>query len=263
MTKTKVKTPTAQTLVTATTSLTATKQLFHAALSCIAYVRGLFPEENFAPSVLGDLQLKMLKRDFTKENSALLNMLEDGVFDALEQRYLRSMTLVIFQHLDKPFDILESYKFQVSYPDNEAKLTVSDHRGQLIDSPVSPQTPVDLRKQTLRLIRSLVLMVQTLSDLPDQCYLSIVLKYYDQRTPIQYEPKYFKAAPMNAPEEPHFIFPVKVKAEIGELKSPFHQLNLELASVVDDLETEKNQKMIETRPENKILVSDVDKKVLR
>lgn len=67
-------------------SLTMVKKLFATSVSCITYLRGLFPESSYGIRHLEDLNLKILRED---KNSGSVHVIEwiQGCFDALERGY--------------------------------------------------------------------------------------------------------------------------------------------------------------------------------
>lgn len=69
-------------------------------------------------------------------------------------------------------------------------------------------------------------MTSTLCALPDERYITMKLLYYDERTPKEYEPSFFKSCsddPLNFTEKP-------VKVTIGTLNTPFHGLTFKVKS---------------------------------
>jgi hypothetical protein len=91
-----------------------------------------------------------------------------------------------------------SYKYflvYVSYEDKGYNLEIKrknkngkDNQSETIYS------KENIKKSTVNMLRTLIVMASTLSPLPDDRYLTMKLFYYDERTPEDYEPKFFVAA---------------------------------------------------------------------
>ncbi|EDL40476.1 mCG121947, isoform CRA_b [Mus musculus] len=75
-------------------SLVVVKKLFATCISCITYLRGLFPESSYRDRRLDDLSLKILREDKKCPGSLHIIKWIQGCFDALEKRYVR-----IFENL--------------------------------------------------------------------------------------------------------------------------------------------------------------------
>lgn len=222
--------------VTKKSSLTVLKQLMEVSVSCITYIRGLLPEENYELKEFSGTTLKVLRKNHCKENTKILNILELGVFDAIEKQYLRQMTFGIFADPKTPDTFLECYHFYLSYPleNKTSKVQIHNQEGDLITELDSMD---NIKQQSLKMMRALVVLVQTLADLPDNCFLTFRLYYYDDITPKKYQPKYF------ADYDGEYTFPCapKVKSTVGNIHTSFHNMGLEVVSVCDELEPTQSQ----------------------
>ncbi|KAL7747321.1 hypothetical protein RI367_007375 [Sorochytrium milnesiophthora] len=242
--------------ITEQASLTIVKQLISTSVSCITYIRGLFPEDNYELHEYSDVALKMLKRDFSEENNRILNVvcflhiLEYGVFEAIEKQYLRTLEIGILrdpQH--HPDNIIESYRFNVQYPQLNAQsgtattaveLEMSGRGGvHSATTPIgetaaaaTPMTVAQVKRQTIQMIRTLILTLQTLSDLPDACFLTMEVDYYDDRTPEDYEPRFFESSTHQS--RLFFAEPVKFKATVGKVSSNYHEMQLTVSSLAEE-----------------------------
>jgi hypothetical protein len=81
-----------------------------------------------------------------------------------------------------------------------------------------------LRQSTTQLLRSIIIMVQSLDRLPADCFLTMKLLYYDDITPEDYEPPGFEAA-----DKDSFTFrgkPISISA--GQVVTPFHSLKVKI-----------------------------------
>ena len=63
------------------------RNILRIGISAIAYLRHLFPEDCFADQSLAGMNLKLLMST-TEESRLLVSWLEDGVFQALEMKYV-------------------------------------------------------------------------------------------------------------------------------------------------------------------------------
>lgn len=112
-------------VVNETQSLALMRNMLRLSISTICYSRNLFPKECFTEKPYGDAelptiyQLESAKVDddgkviILNDDAFLLTQwLEKGVFDALQKKYLKSMTFAI---LDENNNLSETYTFQVGY----------------------------------------------------------------------------------------------------------------------------------------------------
>lgn len=58
----------------------------------------------------------------------------------------------------------------------------------------SDMTKEDIKKATMQMLRTLISMASTLKVLPSERTITMKLFYYDEITPVDYEPKFFKSA---------------------------------------------------------------------
>jgi hypothetical protein len=65
-----------------------------------------------------------------------------------------------------------------------------------LNSP-SSMTKTIVQKETANLLRSLILMTSSMPHLPEERFITIRLFYYDDVTPENYVPKYFKETPLS------------------------------------------------------------------
>ncbi|GIX64638.1 HORMA domain protein, putative [Babesia caballi] len=216
-------------------------------VSSIAYLRNLFAESVFEDTVIGGLQLKRLTRSIP-ESAALLDWIDHGVFDAMAREYLRQLVVSIH---NSDHVALESYTFSLQYggpADGEYSVQVSVGKGSLQNdspkggAPIGPsERPMQpaaatgslvvsadkehVKRQTVQVLRDLVLLAQSLSPLPDNRYLSMRLLYYDDRVPPDYEPQHFRSASY---EEEFGVAPLSLDQQVGELATGHHNLAVDV-----------------------------------
>merc|ERR1719180_442808 len=130
-----------------------------------------------------------------------------GAFDALKNKYLRTLTLVIFLDLAFPEDTHEAYTIKVTYPGGLPSCEVVGTLGQVQNS-------------TKDLLQAILMLTDGLDPLPETAYLALRLAYYDENTPQDYEPKGFQGA------EKELILPASsTKVKIGKVLTAHHSLS--------------------------------------
>jgi len=119
--------------VNETQSLALMRNMLRLSISTICYTRNLFPKECFTEKPYGDAELPTIYQlesarlgsdgqlTILNDDAFLLTQwLEKGVFDALQKRYLKSMTFAILDEKDK---LSETYTFQVGYTEDNCENT--------------------------------------------------------------------------------------------------------------------------------------------
>ncbi|GAA5960528.1 hypothetical protein JCM8115_003209 [Rhodotorula mucilaginosa] len=225
-------------VVTLQSSLQQVKELLETGIGCIAYLRGLLPEESFTdcklvarrpPDLLSDSQLqkeqgkkppqdeytsvrvKKLKRGSSPETNKLIDYLELGAAQAIEKGYLHKLVFVIYLDPDEPTNIVESYTFTFTYetdaegnkhPDMQVAEQLSGMDLSSMGSDLLPRNKPrkmsDIKRQVQQLIKNLITNTQVLDELPRRRYINIRLFYTDD-TPADYEPPCFHPVPFDAP----------------------------------------------------------------
>ncbi|XP_057290313.1 HORMA domain-containing protein 1-like [Hydractinia symbiolongicarpus] len=173
--------------VTETQSTLFVKKLLAVAVSSISYLRALFPENAFGDRCLEDVNLKILRDDSTCPEACRVIQWIRGCFDALEKKYLRAVLVGIYEDPEDPDTVIEQYSFKFAYGDGGG---VDIYRnGTRITNAKSDK---ETKKATIRLLRTIVLLSQTLNPLPDDVMMTMKLLYYDEVTPEDYNPPGFK-----------------------------------------------------------------------
>ncbi|CAG2226903.1 HOP1 [Mytilus edulis] len=148
------------------------KKLVAVAVSNIAYLRAIFPEHSFGDRCLEDLNLKILRDDSSCPGACQVIKWVKGCFDAIEKKYLRMLIIGIYVDPEDP----DFCHFR-----NDKKIS-------------SAYSASETKKATIRLLRTIVVLTQTLKSLPDDVMMTMKLLYFDDLTPGDYEPPGFKAA---------------------------------------------------------------------
>lgn len=133
--------------------------------------------------------LSLLRRDHDQAAAKFLNLLEDGVFDALRLQYLRSMQLHITHNRDSPTNVLEAYTFNFHYATENGYSALTGF--ELEGCEGAMVTVRNAQHALAMLIRRVIVLVNTLPILPDQRSYRIHLVYTED-CPDTYEPPGFE-----------------------------------------------------------------------
>ncbi|KAM9514787.1 HORMA domain-containing protein 1 isoform 1-T1 [Guaruba guarouba] len=203
-------------------SLMLVKRLLAVAVSCITYLRGIFPESAYRTRYMDDVSVKILREDKNCPGSTQLVKWMLGCYDALQKKYLRMIVLAVYTHPEDPQTITECYHFKFKYTNNGPLLDFSskDTRNN------STITCADTKKASILLIRKIYVLMQNLSPLPNDVCLTMKLFYYDEVTPPDYQPPGFKEGEcegMIFEGEPMYL-------NVGEVPTPFHMLKVKVTT---------------------------------
>ena len=148
-------------------------------VSSICYQRGVFEADCFKSRPYDGLPIHQLDSAVQDENGQikvrngeafqLTQWLERGVFQALEKEFLHGLTFALCsKHPITGEDILlEKYDFKISYSSNDKRASIN---GAPLDS------KNDLKSQAKKFLRSLIAFVETLDDLPQDRWITMMLK---------------------------------------------------------------------------------------
>ncbi|NXH15820.1 HORM1 protein, partial [Bucco capensis] len=203
-------------------SLMLVKRLLAVAVSCITYLRGIFPESAYGTRYMDDMCVKILREDKNCPGSTQLVKWMLGCYDALQKKYLRMIILAVYTHPEDPETITECYHFKFKYTHKGPLLDFSsDNRS--FDATISC---ADTKKASILLIRKIYVLMQNLSPLPSDVCLTMKLFYYDEVTPSDYQPPGFKEGEcegMIFEGEPMYL-------NVGEVPTPFHMLKVKVTT---------------------------------
>lgn len=205
--------------VTEHQSTTFAKKLLAVAISSITYLRAIFPECAYFDKCLEDLNLKILTNCSSYPGAFQVIKWVRGCFDALEKKYLRLVTVGIYVDSNDPNSVIESYTFKFSY---STQCGVDIYRnGKKVATAHSAEKT---KKETIQLLRTMIVLTQSLQPLPEKVYMTMKLLYYDEVTPPEYEPPGFKPS---ATDSFHFDEePVNIK--IGDVSTTFHSIKMRM-----------------------------------
>ncbi|KAL7644120.1 UNVERIFIED_CONTAM: hypothetical protein RMT77_004943 [Armadillidium vulgare] len=202
-------------------SLLFVKRLVAVSVSSITYLRTIFPETSYKDLCVDGLYLKMLMDESSYEGANTLIKWIKSSFDAVDKGYLREMIFLVCGDKEKQ-SIIESYTFKFKYEDSgEVLLEEFKGDGFKIDKEAYK---CQIQKPTIKMLRTIILLSQTLKNLPERIYLSMKLLYYEDKTPKNYEPEGFCPADdsVSVPEN-------CVKLKVGNVQTPFHCVKLRAA----------------------------------
>ncbi|NWQ66931.1 HORM2 protein, partial [Neopipo cinnamomea] len=203
-------------------SLVLVKRLLAISVSCITYMRGLFPESSYGTRYLDDLCLKILREDKSCLGSLQIVKWIQGCFDALEKQYV--MTHFCFSPLLLPLQVVtELYQFKFKYKKNVPQMDISSNHREFVAGLRSE----DIQQASRLLLRKLYLLMQNLGPLPNDITLTMKLLYYNDVTPKDYQPPGFKedASPGD------LLFggdPLSLR--VGSVSSDFHLMKMRVTT---------------------------------
>ncbi|XP_067328739.1 HORMA domain-containing protein 1 [Anolis sagrei] len=209
-------------------SLVLVKRLLAIAVSCITYLRGIFPECAYGTRYLDDFCVKILREDKNCPSSSQLVKWMLGCYDALQKKYLRLIMLAVYTDQEDPQTITECYQFKFKYTENGPSMDFTSKNPENN----SNVTCVDTKKASILLIRKIYVLMQNLGPLPDDICLTMKLFYYDEVTPADYQPPGFKEGECQEiafEGEPTFL-------NVGEVPTPFHKLKVKVTTDKERME---------------------------
>ncbi|KFQ15636.1 HORMA domain-containing protein 1, partial [Leptosomus discolor] len=186
-------------------SLMLVKRLLAVAVSCITYLRGIFPESAYGTRYMDDVCVKILRED---KNCP-------GATQLVKWYVNYSAYITLAQRVNS-----ERYLSGCKYKEKIHLLFSKNKRN---DSTI---TCADTKKASILLIRKIYVLMQNLSPLPNDVCLTMKLFYYDEVTPPDYQPPGFKDGEcegMIFEGEPLYL-------NVGEVPTPFHMLKVKVTT---------------------------------
>ncbi|XP_007954057.2 HORMA domain-containing protein 2-like [Orycteropus afer afer] len=181
-------------------SLIMVKKLFATSISCITYLRGLFPESSY-----GERHL-------------------DGK--------LHMAVLTLYTNPKEPEKVTEIYQFKFKYTKEGATMDFNSSSTSF----ESGTNSEDIKKASILLIRKLYILMQHLGPLPNDVILTMNLHYYNEVTPHDYQPPGFK----EGVNSHFLLFEGEpINLQVGLVSTGFHSMKVKVttkATRVCDLE---------------------------
>ncbi|XP_048881285.1 HORMA domain-containing protein 1 isoform X2 [Brienomyrus brachyistius] len=215
-------------------SLVVVKKLLAIAVSCITYLRGLFPEKAYGSKYVEEQKVMILREEKSCPGASQIVQWLYGCFDALQKKYLRMVVLSIYTDPENPQKVTECYQFKIQYTENGPEVDFESHTNRKMVT----MGFGDTRKASILLVRKLYTLMQNLGPLPDKVFLNMKLSYYDEVTPQDYQPPGFKDADssMLFEKEP-------VHLTMGNVVTPFHTLKVDVITEKERLEKIDNEEL--------------------
>ncbi|KIV83182.1 hypothetical protein PV11_05232 [Exophiala sideris] len=192
------------------TSLALVQIFLNASLACIAHTRELIPWTSpcFRTRYIGQMQpalateqknlytafqglepdatngqeIRIFIRGGHSKADQLLDMLEDGVFEALQYGYLETLQIFITK-VGEPLTVLETYSFVFTYTQGQvSSIELTPTKRSLVLE--------NFQKSFKAVIRTLLRSVKDLPRLPARRRLGMSLVYNDE-CPVDYQPQGF------------------------------------------------------------------------
>ncbi|KAF4225365.1 hypothetical protein CNMCM6805_008610 [Aspergillus fumigatiaffinis] len=176
--------------------------------------------------------LKIIVRDSDPKANMILDVLENGIFDALKRNVLGAIQFTILVDKDKPENVLETYTFTFKY--SKGSSGVNSRLESLSINPVG--CVADLKSaQTARvgletIVRRLITLSTFLPNLPSKRNLGIHLFYTDD-CPPEYEPPGFTGAMNEVIKYPLNENWRKETQSCGAMNSGWHTVGLKVTSL--------------------------------
>uniref|UniRef100_A0A663LXD3 HORMA domain containing 2 n=1 Tax=Athene cunicularia TaxID=194338 RepID=A0A663LXD3_ATHCN len=173
-------------------SVVLVKRLLAISVSCITYMRGLFPESSYGTRYLDDLCLKILRED---------------------KNCLGSLQITV----------TELYQFKFKYKKEVPQMDIISNQMNFVNGVCSE----DVKQASRLLIRKLYLLMQNLEPLPNDITLTMKLLYYNDVTPKDYQPPGFKAD--GSPSD-LFFDGDPVNLRVGSVSTGFHLMKVRVTT---------------------------------
>ncbi|WOH13692.1 hypothetical protein DCAR_0833203 [Daucus carota subsp. sativus] len=232
--------------ITELDSLLLTRNLLRIAIFNISYIRGLFPENYFNDKSVPALEMKIKKlMPMDAESRRLIDWMEKGVYDALQKKYLKTLLFCVCETIDGP--MIEEYAFSFSYSNSESQeVSMNVNRignkkqgGTFKCNSSTEITPNQMRSSACKMVRTLIQLMRTLDKMPEERTILMKLLYYDDVTPVDYEPPFFRGCTEEEEvNNPWTKNPLKM--EVGNVNSKHLVLALKVKSVLDPCEDEND-----------------------
>ncbi|NWY57805.1 HORM2 protein, partial [Chionis minor] len=202
-------------------SLVLVKRLLAISVSCITYMRGLFPESSYGTRYLDDLCLKILREDKSCLGSLQIVKWIQGCFDALERQYTHFFFSPLLLNLQT---VTELYQFKFKYKKEVPQMDIISNQMNFVNGVCSEE---DVKQAGRQLICKLYLLMQNLGPLPNDITLTMKLLYYNDVTPKDYQPPGFKED--GSPGD-LFFDGEPVNLRVGSVSTGFHLMKVRVTT---------------------------------
>lgn len=167
-------------------SVTHVKKILITALSNILYHRNIFDESSYTFRLFDNYLVRLVNPKSNEKGVKMLTDWMEGVFDAIDKNYLKTMYLTLFENEEKPEHVFETYEFTVKYSNNRA--------GVILSTNESTSILTEANFSARNMLKTLEYLMGLFEQLPTALYMNMRIFYYDDVTPIEYEPPGFKSS---------------------------------------------------------------------
>eukprot|EP01083_Nonionella_stella_P285745 972751_1 len=216
-------------------------------VSTICYMRSVYDESAFKGKKISGVNVNLLDSKCGIDGPLKIShWMKNGVFDALEKKFLRGIEFSIFERIGNTGRLLESYNFDVTFGTKENQLMIRHSTNGGKTSEMRVPTHSDAKKMLTQMIRTLITLTSTLPPLPDDTFVTLRL-FYNEDTPEDYEPECFRPTK----KEEAVVFEEKkaqqITTHVGEVATGHHRVAVQVNHMVDDEEFDEYD--AETPPE--------------
>lgn len=214
-------------------SLAFVKKLVAVGVSTVVYLRADLPEDAFVKKNLDGIHIPLMRSTSPCQPANEICKWVKSAMEAMEAGYLRELQLIIYLDENDPNSVHELYTFHFE-PVHGA---TGQNGGPSGDCQYSSES---FKKATRQLLRNLVITTQGLDSLPDNAYLTMKIRYYDEITPQDYEPPGFE--PCTPSEyEVRFADSQPEPVRCGEVETRWHRVNVGIRSKAYGVHTPSSQ----------------------
>ncbi|XP_022872917.1 meiosis-specific protein ASY1-like isoform X2 [Olea europaea var. sylvestris] len=141
--------------------------------------------------------------------------------------------------------MIEEYAFSFSYSNSDSQEVSMNVNRKGTKNGVSFNcnsnteiTPSQMRSSACKMVRTLIQLMRTLDKMPEERTILMKLLYYDDVTPLDYEPPFFRGCIEEEAHNPWTRSPLKM--EVGNVNSKHFVLALKVKSVLDPCQDEND-----------------------
>ncbi|CAD1778891.1 similar to Saccharomyces cerevisiae YIL072W HOP1 Meiosis-specific DNA binding protein that displays Red1p dependent localization to the unsynapsed axial-lateral elements of the synaptonemal complex [Maudiozyma barnettii] len=242
---------------------------------CLAFLRGLFPDENFVDqrfvpaksekdynknltSHANSIKIKTLVRGKSNDVNMLLDWLEKGVFQSIKLECLKTLSLGIYLNKNEPANLCENYIFNFEYfENNSVQLKLDSNIKNNLNNSNSTISLLDSRKMAQQLMRRFIIITQSLEPLPQKKFLSMRLLFNDNAKD-DFQPEFFKDASFD--KRATLKVPIDTSLSTfaaGTLNTNHHNLKMNVYStVINENNNSNNNELNTLKEENDFMIID-------
>ncbi|KAK5838950.1 hypothetical protein PVK06_007698 [Gossypium arboreum] len=176
---------------------------------------------------------KVKEAEITEQDSLLLtrNLLRIAIFNI---SYIRGLFPENYFN-DKSVPALVSFSYSNS-DTQEVSMNINRtgskrHGRAFICNSTTEVTPNQMRSSACKMVRTLVQLMRTLDKMPEERTILMKLLYYDDVTPMDYEPPFFRGCTEDEAHNSWTKNPLRM--EVGNVNSKHFVLALKVKSVLD------------------------------